>query len=163
MFSTDKRSGLQAGPSSTKTLLLQCDAVVIDAVCSLALACWNIQGICWKGCHLDASRSCAVLIASQIVALLFSAYGVASMHWKKNLIRLTTIQFYSLRQSIWNELWPRGDVIISISCSHMISPLHDRASACNSGWHSELCSIKIISRSVPEAMQGFPWQNLYDF
>ncbi len=39
MFSIGERSGLQAGQFSTQTLLLGSHAVVIAAVCGLALSC----------------------------------------------------------------------------------------------------------------------------
>ena len=43
-FSMGDRSGLQAGQSSTRTLLLRSHAVVKRAECGLALSCWNKQG-----------------------------------------------------------------------------------------------------------------------
>ncbi len=41
MFSMGERSGLQAGHFSTRILLLRSHDVVIDAVCGLALSCWE--------------------------------------------------------------------------------------------------------------------------
>ncbi len=52
MFSIGKRSGLQAGQFSTRTLLLRSHAVLIAAVCGFALSCWNthhlLGSICWS-------------------------------------------------------------------------------------------------------------------
>ena len=47
-FSMGDRSGLQAGQSSTRTLLLRSQAVVTRAECGLALSCWNKQGASMK-------------------------------------------------------------------------------------------------------------------
>ncbi len=52
MFSIVKRSGLQAGQFSTRTLLLRSHAVVIAAVCGFALSCWNTH-------HLEGSICCS--------------------------------------------------------------------------------------------------------
>ncbi len=43
MFSIGERSGLQANQFSTQTLLQWSHAVVIAAVCGLALSCWNAR------------------------------------------------------------------------------------------------------------------------
>ena len=56
-FSDGKRSGLQAGQSST--LLLRSHAVGIDAGCGLTLSCWNMQGLPWRRRRLDGSRCCS--------------------------------------------------------------------------------------------------------
>lgn len=45
-------------------------------------------------------------------------------------------------------------------CSHKASSLHDIALTCVCGWHDKPCSqsmISIISESVPQPMQRFPW------
>ncbi len=73
IFSIGERSGLQAGQFSTQTLLLRSHAVVIAAVCGLALLCWNrrrLEGsICWMSktfIYLSAfivpSRTCKLPI-----------------------------------------------------------------------------------------------------
>ncbi len=49
-FSTDERSGLQAGQFSTRTLLLWRYTVVIAAVCGFALSCWNTRHPEWSIC-----------------------------------------------------------------------------------------------------------------
>ena len=59
MFSMGERSGLQAGDFSTQILLLRSHDVVIDAVCSLALSCWKMQGLPWKRQCLDGSICCS--------------------------------------------------------------------------------------------------------
>ena len=58
-FSMGDRSGLQAGQSSTRTLLLRSHAVVKRAECGLALSCWNKQGRPWKRHCLDGSMCCS--------------------------------------------------------------------------------------------------------
>ncbi len=59
MFSIGERSGLKAGQLSTRTLLLRSHAVVIAAVCGLALSSWNTQGLPWNWCHLEGSICCS--------------------------------------------------------------------------------------------------------
>ena len=58
-FSMGDRSGLQAGQSSTCTLLLWSHAVVTCAECGLALSCWNKQGCPWRRRCLDSSICCS--------------------------------------------------------------------------------------------------------
>lgn len=43
-------------------------------------------------------------------------------------------QFYTLRQAILNELWPREDTSVSESCSHVVLIC---MIVC--GWHNKLC------------------------
>ena len=52
-----ERSGLQAGQSSTRTLLLCSHAVVIDALWGLAWSCWYMKGLSWNKV-LDTSICC---------------------------------------------------------------------------------------------------------
>ncbi len=52
MLSIGKRSGLQAGQFSTRTILLRSHAVVLAAVCGFALSCWNTR-------HLEGSICCS--------------------------------------------------------------------------------------------------------
>lgn len=49
MFSFGERTELQVGQFNTWTLLLWSHACCIDAVWSLALSCWNTQGLPWRG------------------------------------------------------------------------------------------------------------------
>ena len=69
-FSMEIGSGLQAGQSSTRTLLLRSHAVVKRAECGLALSCWNKQGRPWKRRCLDGSMCC-----SKTCMYLFSING----------------------------------------------------------------------------------------
>ena len=48
-------SGLQAGQSSTHSLLLWSHAVVTRSECGLALFCWNKKGRPWERCHWMAA------------------------------------------------------------------------------------------------------------
>ena len=57
-FSRGDRSWLQAGQSSTCTLLLWSHAGVTCAECGLALSCWNKQGCPWRRRCLDGSICC---------------------------------------------------------------------------------------------------------
>ena len=59
MFSVGERSGLQAGQSSTKILLLRSHAVGIDAVCFLTWSYWNMQGFPRRRRCLDGSKCCS--------------------------------------------------------------------------------------------------------
>ena len=76
-FSMGDRSGLQAGQSSTCTLLLWSHAVVTRAECGLALSCWNKQGRPWKRRCLDGNICCsktcmylsALMVPSQMCKL----------------------------------------------------------------------------------------------
>ena len=58
MFSIDERSGLKAGQFSTQTLLWWSHAIVIAAVCGLALSCWNTQALPWNRSHLQGTICC---------------------------------------------------------------------------------------------------------
>ena len=58
LFSGGETSGLQAGQSSTCTLLLRSHAVGTDAGCGLTLSCWNMPGFPWRR-RLDGSRCCS--------------------------------------------------------------------------------------------------------
>ena len=53
------RSGLQAGRSGTRTLLLRRHAVETRAECVSALSCWNKQGHPWRSRCLDGSICCS--------------------------------------------------------------------------------------------------------
>jgi len=77
-----------------------------------------------------------------MVPLLFSLADVMAMIPKELQIlpRLTTEQFSTLPQSIFDELWSREDGSVSGSCSQVASSLHDGALHCICGWHGELCS-----------------------
>lgn len=76
-FSMGDRSGLPAGQSSTRTLLLRSHAVVTCAECGLALSCWNNQGRPWTRRYLDGSICCsttcmylsALMVPSQMCKL----------------------------------------------------------------------------------------------
>lgn len=59
IFLIGERSGLQADLLNTRTLLLRRHAVVLDAVCSIALSCWIMQGLLWKRHCLDANICCS--------------------------------------------------------------------------------------------------------
>ncbi len=59
IFSVGYRSGLQAGQFSTRTLLIGSHAVVIAAVCGLALSSRNTQGLPWNRHHVEGSTCCS--------------------------------------------------------------------------------------------------------
>lgn len=48
ILSVGESSGLQAGHFSTWRLLLRSHGVLLDAVCGLALCCWNKEGLLWQ-------------------------------------------------------------------------------------------------------------------
>lgn len=66
---------------------------------------------------------------------------------------LTTEQFSSSPQSIWNELWPRDNGIVSLWRLHTTSSLHDITLGIICGWKVGLCLQTMIWRSVPESTQ----------
>ncbi len=59
IFSVGERSGLQADQFSTRTLLIGSHAVVIAAVCGLALSSRNTQGLPWNRHHVEGSTCCS--------------------------------------------------------------------------------------------------------
>ncbi len=59
IFSVGERTGLQAGQFSTRTLLIGSHAVVIAAVCGLALSSRNTQGLPWNRHHVEGSTCCS--------------------------------------------------------------------------------------------------------
>ncbi len=58
-FSIGDRSGLQAGQSSTRTLLLRSQDFIMCAECGFASSCWNMHGRPWKRCLLEGSILCS--------------------------------------------------------------------------------------------------------
>lgn len=73
MFSAGERSGLQAVNLTTKTCLLQTQAVIIAAECSLILSCWNIQGLLWKK-MLSGWNVCCFKICTYLSTLIDPFY-----------------------------------------------------------------------------------------
>lgn len=59
LFLVGDGPGLQAGQSSTRSLLLRRHTVVTCAECDSALSCWNKQGCFWKRHCLDGSMWCS--------------------------------------------------------------------------------------------------------
>lgn len=73
MFSAGERSGLQAVNLTTKTCLLQTQAVIIAAECGLILSCWNIQGLLWKK-MLSGWNVCCFKICTYVSTLIDPVY-----------------------------------------------------------------------------------------
>lgn len=72
IFSVGKRFTLQVGLFSTQTLTLQNHAAVVDAICSLAFSCWNMQGLPWEKKHnLDGSIYCSKSCINLLVMVVF--------------------------------------------------------------------------------------------
>jgi len=133
MFSGGETSGLQAGQSSSWTLLLWSPAGGIDAVCGLTLSCWYMQGLPWKRRHLDGSRCC-----SEICIYLMEPFQMCNLPVPQALNHPHTIR----DEDFWTERWQQAGRSLSFlvqrmqhpsiwpfcgSCSHMASSLHDRA------------------------------------
>ncbi len=91
MFSIGKRSGLQAGQFSTRTLLLRSHAV-IAAVCGFELSCWN-------RCHLEGSICCSKTF------IYLSAFIVPSKTCKLP-IPYALMHPHTIRDAgFWTERW----------------------------------------------------------
>ena len=73
IFSVAEGSGLQAGQFSTWTLLLRNPAVLMNAVCGLALSCWNMQHLPWKTCP-DVSMCSKTSIYFSTLSMPFQMY-----------------------------------------------------------------------------------------
>lgn len=126
-------SGLQAGQFST--LGLQSSAVVINAVCRLALL-WKAfpkRDVIWIwACYSKTSIYLPALMVP------FKNMQVASCIGTNAPPLLMLWRFSTLPQSIVNELW----LSISGSCSHTTSSLYTFICICAS--QSELCSQRVL-------------------
>ncbi len=92
MFSIGERSGLQAGQFSTRTLLLRSHAVVIAAVCGLALSCWKTR-------RLEGSICCSKTF------IYLSAFIVPSKTCKLP-IPYALMHPHTIRDAgFWTERW----------------------------------------------------------
>ncbi len=92
MFSIGERSGLQAGQFSTRTLLLRSHAVIIAAVCGLALSCWNTR-------RLEGSICCSKTF------IYLSAFIVPSKTCKLP-IPYALMHPHTIRDAgFWTERW----------------------------------------------------------
>ncbi len=90
---------LQAGQSSTRTLLLRSHAVVIAAVCGFALSCWNTQGLPLNRHHLEGSICCSKTF------IYFSAFIVPSKTCKLP-IPYALMHPHTIRDAgFWTERW----------------------------------------------------------
>jgi len=56
------------------------------------------------------------------------------------------------------SIWPEKTALLDPVHTWLVL-FHDRALTCICGWHRKLGSQKMISGSVPEPVQWFPWQN----
>ena len=155
-FSMGDRSGLQAGQSSSCTLLLQSHAVVTGAECVLvSLSCWNNQGRPWKRQSvLDGSRCCsktclylsALMLPSQILGQL------PMMPWA--LTHPHTITDAALELCAENNpdcpfpLWPRRNHVhdfqkefsgVCVCCWCLTLSLHGRVWTVTCRCSDELC------------------------
>jgi len=161
---------------------------IYSSICSAVLfsvdSMWFYIVLPWKS-YLDGSilRYLSALIKSFKMLKVFSfigtnapAFELSAVNWPSWLKRRRTLSktrhplfpkiisnFHLSRHrkvfhfaSAHCEWCPDSSVFGS--CSHMLSYLHDRALTCICGWHDELCSLTVISGSLPEPMHWFPWQ-----
>ncbi len=73
---------LQAGQFSTWTLLLRSHAVVIAAVCSFALSCWNTQGLPWNTRHLEGSICCNLTLRNVVFKVFHNLFTHSFTDWR---------------------------------------------------------------------------------
>lgn len=79
-------------------------------------------------------------------------HGVPVFHKEFQIVaHLTTDQSSILPHSILNDPWPSANVWACGACLEMASSLHCRVSAGNGGWHGGLCSLTMLSGSIPDA------------
>lgn len=106
-FLVGERLGLQAGQLSTQTLLLWSHAVLIDAVCCLALCFLNMEDLPWKRCHLDGSIRCSkvfICLSAQMVP-----FQNVSRQFHRHECRPLTIRLFywwSLSSLVWRMRHP---------------------------------------------------------
>lgn len=106
-FSVGERLGLQAGQLSTQTLLLWSHAVLIDAVCCLALCFLNMEDLPWKRCHLDGSIRCSKVFIC-LPAQMVPFQNVRRQFHRHECRPLTIRLFYwwSLSSLVWRMRHP---------------------------------------------------------
>lgn len=106
-FSVGERLGLQADQLSTQTLLLWSHAVLIDAVCCLALCFLNMEDLPWKRCHLDGSIRCSKVFIC-LPAQMVPFQNVRRQFHRHECRPLTIRLFYwwSLSSLVWRMRHP---------------------------------------------------------
>lgn len=106
-FSVGERLGLQAGQLSTQTLLLWSHAVLIDAVCCLALCFLNMEDLPWKRCHLDGGIRCSKVFIC-LPAQMVPFQNVCRQFHRHECRPLTIRLFYwwSLSSLVWRMRHP---------------------------------------------------------
>ncbi len=99
MFSIGERSWLQAGQFSTKTLILRSHAVVISAVCVVALSCLNTQGLPWNRHHLDGNICCSktfIYLSALIVPSKTCKLPIAYAHMHPLTSEMLAFELYAI-------------------------------------------------------------------
>ena len=168
-FPKGDRSGLQAGRSGTRTLLLRRHAVETRAECVSASSCWNKQRRPWRRPWLDGSTCCSntcMYLSACVVPSLMCKLpmmpralthprtiidaGVWTLHWQQSGWSFSSLarrkQHPRFPKTIWNvdssdhrTLFHCLSVHLRWARAHRGFTLHGRVLTCTSRFSDKLC------------------------
>lgn len=175
MFLISEKSGLQAGHFNSWTLPLRSQAVMVDTVCGSASSGFLMLGLPWNRLYLDGSKSCSFKTCLYIftccttcVSCLRYVIGINATpyHQRSRLDNKLNgpSTLYSgglggcgLQIDHFKWALVLKDGRVSGCCSHVASPLYDRALISICGRPSELFVIHCLDIDV---FTNFPLRNI---